>query len=485
MPQLLSLAPRLQCLTQVAWCRMSALMVVLVASCLCPCDVVEAQRPPAAGKKGGAPAGTKPAAPGNPKTAPASDANTPAVPPLELPADYTPPKAEPDALTQFNELIGPADIQQWGKIKNKYSSALRNGAPTAADKALITEGLKYRLYIMTMKDQVRQLSERRMELVATDLQQAGRIMKADEVKAFRRSVLEQLVTLATPLLKNNYHVRYHIATLLGELDLLPDDTVKGFKHETYPQAAEPLVSVLADPEQPSAVKIAAARSLIRIVRFGDVPVDLRHKIATAAVNELAKADTYPWYQMRLCELLSTVDVSIDLQTRQPFVVNMLRSVVRDSKRDFRTRAEAARALGRVPLDGQVDISAMMRDISQFALELATAAQQSPKDPKWKLCFFTLYGAYKPADASDTDATKKALGGLMNNTQAATIAQQSYKLIVPMVNAVLNDQAVSVPDVQALQAWLQQNAPATGGTGNVGGTVTPAQPASQATVKSPR
>ncbi len=428
---------------------------------------------PNTGKKTTTPTGKK-------GTSGAGTTAEPPKPPQTLPADYQPPGVPPEIMTDWVELLTPAEREEFKKIRNKYSSALRNGATSASDREALAQGLKYRVQIMSMKDQLRELHDRRIELVAQDLQQAGRIMKADEVKAFRRTVLEQVVKYAEPMLQGNFYSRIQAATLLGELDLVTEDTIRNLKHETYTPACEPLLKVLLDPKQPVAVKITAARSMVRLVKFGDVPVELRHRIATGVLSELAKADTHYWYQMRLAEILACLDVTLDLQSRKPFVVNGLDAALRDSRRDFRARAKPARALGRVPFDREVDVSALNRDLMQLALEMATAAQENPTDTKWKQCFFDLYLAYKPLDSTDKDATRKTPAGLLNNPQAQTAAQQTYRLILPMVNAVINNRAIGVPDVQALQAWLQTNAPAGNAVNSVSGSRTGTTPMAQPT-----
>lgn len=403
----------------------------------------------------------------------------PPPPDYNLPEGYQPPPPPNEMMLLVDELLQPADIENFKKIRTKYSSALRNGSTTAADRQLINEGLRYRVHIMTMADQRRELHDRRSELVQLDLNNAGRIMKPDDVRGFRKSVLDEVVKLTVPLLKNNFYVRIQAATLLGELDWIPDDPTRGLKHESFWPAFDPLVKVLKDPEQPVAVKIAAARSLVRLTRFGEVPVTQRYDIAKAITEELANPQTHYWYQMRLIDVLASLDVTLDLQTRKPFVVNSLLDVVRDAKRDFRTRSNAVWALGRVPLDREVDISAMLRDIMQLTLELGTAAQENKDAPQWRQCFVDLYLAYKPADGNDKDATRKSPAGLLSNSQTATAAGPTYKLTLPMVNAVITGKGVSVAEVQAVQAWLDQNSPApkAGVVGaNAAGTSRAAQPA---------
>jgi len=409
---------------------------------------------------------SKPAAPnqkGAAKKAAAAPLPDPAVDPNGgLPANFQPPPAPPEMMTLEAPLLTEAQQENWKKIRSRYSSLVRGSSDlsSAADKKLLEEGLTYRLYIMTLKDQLdrRELHDRRLELTSTDLQTAGKLLKPQDVRKFRQTIMETIVRLTEPLLQNNFYVRMQAVILLGELDLIAEDTTRNLKHETYTPACELLVKVLSDPDQPEAIKIAAARSIIRLLRYGPAGVELRHKVATTLVSEFNRPGTHFWYQMRLAEALSTIDISLDLQTRKPIMVTALQSAVRDNKRDVRVRAEAARSLGRIPLDPQVDLSALMRDIMELAQQMAAAQQQTPEQPIWKQAFFDLYLAFHHLDAADKNADKKIDGGLLNNPSTSAMAKQTYPMIVPMVNDVLNDRQIKAPDVQKVQEWLTQNAP---------------------------
>lgn len=409
-------------------------------------------KPPAPNQKKGA---TK-----DPQAAPLPDPA--AAPNGGLPANFQPPPAPPEMMTLEAPLLTEAQQDNWKKIRSRYSSLVRGSSDlsSAADKKLLEEGLTYRLYIMTLKDQLdqRELHDRRLDLTSTDLQTAGKLLKPQDVRKFRQTIMETIVRLTEPLLQNNFYVRLQAVTLLGELDLIAEDTPRNLKHETYTPACELLVKVLNDPQQPEAVKIAAARSIIRLLRYGPAGVELRHKVATTLVAEFNRPETHFWYQMRLAEALSTIDIALDLQTRKPIMVIALQNAVRDTKRDVRVRAEAARSLGRIPLDAQVDISALMRDIMELAQQMAAAQQQNPEQPVWKQVFFDLYLAFHHLDAADKNADKKTDGGLLNNPSSSALAKQTYPMIVPLVNDVLNDRQIKAPDVQKVQEWLTQNAP---------------------------
>ena len=94
---------------------------------------------------------------------------------------------------------------------------------------------------------------------------------------------------AAPLLENQYYVRIHGATLYGELNLTEprDDLSPKLKLETYTPPVDLLrTKVLRDPDQPLPVKIAAARSIVRLVRYGDLATSKRFDTVKDLLAEL-------------------------------------------------------------------------------------------------------------------------------------------------------------------------------------------------------
>jgi hypothetical protein len=149
-------------------------------------------------------------------------------------------------------------------------------------------------------------------------------------------------------------------------------------------------------------------------------------------------------------------MDVDLVQGKPIVVDVLKAVLADDKREWTVRAEAAKSLGRVPLPAACNPPSVPKAIAAFALKLAKAAQQSPQtkgeEPKWKSEFFRVYLAFQQLDANDLMADKKSKAGLLNNPQAA--AKPSYDLIVPLVAAILQAQRLTVQHVQALEAFVK-------------------------------
>jgi hypothetical protein len=448
--------------------------VAVIASVLATAQCVLAQPPMPGGGHGGAGAPKKKVLPSKPvpgaKTgAPKSkEAAMPAdMSPDKLPAGYEPPLPAHELMLLDLPLMSAEELTANRKLIGKYAQKLRRGEyQTKEDKELIDKGLRYRLYVMTTKDQERDLHKRREELTQQDLRNAGGLIaKADQQLTFRKYVLGEVLKLVEPMLDNSFYVRIQAVTLLGELELVPADPTKNIKVETYTPACELLLKVLDSPDQPPAVKIAAARSLVRLCKFSGVnlpPVEMRHRIAKSALAELAKTDTHYWYQMRLIEVLSALDVAFDLQTKKPFIVTAMQSILNDPQRDWHARAEAAWALGRVPFDSSVDVPGVIRDVMQFTHDLAKAAQQSPSEPRWKTCLFKVYLAFQPLNTDDREATRRTRGGLLNSplSAAQTQAQQVYPLIVPIVNTVLNDKPIVAKMISDIDAWLQKAKPTT-------------------------
>lgn len=399
--------------------------------------------------------------------------------PEALPENYAPPPATKDKImTEEVRLAEPAEIDKLKKDLAKYQNVLRKPIAGDAEKALIRNGIRYRLALMCLKevpgpndtvvDNRKNLSKLHDDLLR-DMNSAASVPEtanAAQVKSFRQMVLQELVNQAAPLLANqNFYVRLHIAILLGELDLTKEDPKLNFKQEAFAPPADPLVKVILDPQQPEAVKVAAVNGLVRILRLGNPNIALRTKVAQALVAELnsrvgpGEKEKNHWYQMRLAGAMSVVDVDLD-EARKPFVVNVLLAVMADAKRTWAVRSEAAKSLGRVPLPPACNPPSVTQAVAAFALQLAKAAQLQPPskadDPRWRSEFIKVYLAFQPLDANDLTADKKSKAGLLNNPAAA--AKTAYGLIVPMVAAILHGQRLTVQQVQMLEAYIVPNPP---------------------------
>ncbi len=451
--------------------RYLALALLLVGLLAVPSRESFAQHGAPAGKKDnkkGA-AGKTATTPGGKSTpqqkpVPATNPGDTAVDPVTgLPKDYKVPPEKPDVMIENEPLVTPEELTELKKSLNAYKKALNaTGSLTDEQKTAVRKGIKYRLALVCEKENLQKLHQFREDLSVRDLQLAGKLQPAADVRNFRKFILTEIVKQADALLKKNLYVRIQAVTLVGELDLTEADTQRNLKLEAHADGLPLLAKVLADPEQPLAVKIAATRSIVRLLRYGVPSVPIKHEVANAVVAELKDSKKFFWYQLRLVEALSLLDNALDLQNRKPFIVDTLRMVMNDPERDWQVRAMAARSLGRVPFDPAVSPPAVIGEVAVFARDMAKAAQQQPKNPIWKTNFWFLYLAFNAQDGTDQDAARRGRGGFRNNALTASLSEPVYQLVLPIVNKLFADQPVTVELIKGLDDWVQKNKPLGGG-----------------------
>lgn len=369
----------------------------------------------------------------------------------------------------------PDEIESLKRSVNAFKSALNKGeAAGAAGKDLIRKGIRYRLALMTLKANRDQIGTFREDLTVRELQSAGRLLrKADETTEFRRLVMQEVVDQCRELLQNNLYVRIQAALILGELNLTEADPKKGLTTVGFGPAIDPLVDVILDPNQPESVKIVAVNGIYRQLRTSQPEAKLKIKLADALVKEFSRNDTHFWYQWRLAAAMSALDVSLDFN-REPFVANALIQAVGDEKRQWIVRAEAAYALGRVPLEASVNYDRLLFSIGQMAHGLGVARNADDKGTgslDWARCFRQLYLAFQQLDAKDMTADGKLKAGLLNRPTNQAPTRELYQQLLPLINAGLNGEKIPDPALAALDAWVKKNTPAGAGVaqGNSGTT----------------
>ena len=427
--------------------------LLALSCCLATVDVAWSQQPNPKGKAKPAPVPAK-----GPAPAFVIDSET-------LPPDFVPPREQDPLFSVIKPLALPDEMDKLKKDESKAQSAFNRGEWNDASKAVIHNVIRHRLSQMCLEKNLQRETLNELYKLRVDLLRAlngagstAQDLKPEQLKKFRSEVMLEFVKQATPLLENNLYVREQVVIMLGELELVQENPKKGVAAEAFTPAFEPLVSVIADPKQPASVKLLAVNKLTRVLKIGTPNVNERTKIAEAIIAELAKTDTHWWYQMRLAGTLGSVALD---QLKQPIVVTALKGVVSDPKRAWTVRAEAAKALGRVPLPPASDPPSVVRAIADLALQLAKAAQQKPDDPQWKTAFWKVYLAFVPFDAKDTDATKAGKTGLLNNAIVGGSAKTAYAVIIPLVRAILNGQRLTAAQLSDLETWLKANTPGGG------------------------
>ena len=391
----------------------------------------------------------------NPTKAPTAAAEK-KPPDIQLPPGFQPPDVIPEIFRIEKPLLTDTEERQLARDYTKYRKAAQQGVLTQATEKLITNGARWRLYKMTMKENREKLAELREEILR-DVRFASKAAGAPEDA--RKFLLGELTRLAPDLFDGNYYVRLNAVQLLGQLDEKDANLSRKIPRTAFTPAATPLLKFVQDPKQPEEIKVIAVKGLSRISRIGKPSLTVRQEMARTLVDQLKNPDTHYWYQQWLAEALADVGVvhSVD---RKPFVVQILGEVMKDGTRDWRARTAAAKALGRLPLDASIPIDLIVYAVADLSNRLALAYNKNPRLLQvWKYCFIDIYLAFHHED--DEERNEKA--GFNNQFPNNRQVNDTYQLVVPLVAAVLNQNpgdAKPIPNaqLQPLQNWLKDNVP---------------------------
>ena len=368
----------------------------------------------------------------------------------QLPPGYIAP---PERLSIFDldqPIASKEEMEQLKKVSKDFAKVKNSGDLSPGGQKSLEAGIRYKLAEMTMKEKLYELPLLRKRFLeqVTPTSTSGR---PDDVKATTQFIGQMIVKHIPELFKNQYHVRLQAAELLGELDYAP-----AYEVLTQVLQAKDIQEDEVDG-QPEAVKIAAAKSLIRILRFASPQPKDRMAIAFSVTAELQKPDTHWWLQYRLIDALRYCEISgLDAKNNdRPFVLESLLSVIKDPQRDWRVRTRACYALGRVALPkGAVKPEDLVAAVSDCALQLSNAAAAKPNDPEWKNCIWNIYLAFHKGGTQrepDLDVDRKP-GGLLEKIRPA--AQPAYDAIVPIVNDIMSGKAPDAGNLRNLSTFVR-------------------------------
>ncbi len=411
-------------------------------------------------------------------TGPAAD-KPPAAQPAgpELPG-FSPPRAIPEIMRISKPLLTAAEEREYLRSADGrgFASALRTGKRSRSADQMIRKGVRYRLYKMTMKKNQGALHKIREELLR-DLKGAGLLEKKLEAKvSFREFVVQEVTARAEELLDNNFHVRLQAVIVLAQLNLLEEDRRNKQPAVAFTPAAEVLLKVVVDKDQPQAMKIQAVKGLKRIALLGRPDNDLKFRIADNLVEQLTDENLHYWYQMRLAEALGAIDLFLHRNTQTPFIVDALSKVVVDRKRHWIVRCQAARSLGRAHLvpqgtggraGGKVNVRLIAYQIADLGRQMADGYNKNPRAFYWKDCYFKLYLAFQPLD----DGEKRRHAGLLMRMEQIKdprfaadkqLVKDAYQAVVlPLARDVLKPNAPArLPKemLNEIDEWLLKKKP---------------------------
>jgi hypothetical protein len=379
-----------------------------------------------------------------------------------LPEGYEVPPEPPEPLTtsegwDFDPADG--DDKKRRPMLAKYKSIFQAGMFSGdADKKLVVDIIRYKLAQMTLSKNRDKIHTLRTELL-NDIKYSP--TNKNGSRDVRKFMLKTIVDEAPQLFKYNAIARINAAILLAELSEPPynEADADGPRKPAEPcvRAFAPLMELVKDKQQLTAVRIWGVNGLVRIAMVTD-KAQQRFDIVETLVKLLEEsASEHEWYQWRLVEGLGRLGL-IQNQAKSPVVPVELARVLADEKRPWLVRAEAAQSLGRLPYSSadNIDLGMIAHLTAELTRQMTDAYnKEKPKRALWKLCFIKVYGAFKPVDDDQKRGlmTQVEKGGLQTHKGAV---QEAFKWVLPIVRAVVTGSEGIETSLADLKKWLEAN-----------------------------
>ena len=363
---------------------------------------------------------------------------------------------KPAAVAECKNLIKPSDLKQLKADAQKFRKAMGKSSLSQSDINTIKNFARIQVLQMSLEEKRRSLPDIR------------KTIKQDFLRASSAStelLLAELLKQSQKLLNCPLPVRLNAVLLIGELNRTPANLTKKIPAVPYEEKTEVLLSIIKDPKQHPAVKIAAVNGLYRVCKDSSLKVTLRKKVGATVVAELKnpKADT--WYKRVCIATLGVVDDLYDAR-RKPYIIQTLSAILTDNQEAWLVRAAAANALGRAKMDGQINLPLINYEIARFMYDLARQFNRNPRHYYWKTCVFQVYTAYRKLDARDIALLDRVKSPPLSKHRSNV--EETYDQILPIINAIYSTPKplpkVKIPAVpkdrlEALKDFIEKNRPA--------------------------
>ncbi|MCA9073612.1 MAG: hypothetical protein KDA93_01165 [Planctomycetaceae bacterium] len=364
-----------------------------------------------------------------------------------------------------NPLMTPEDEAKYDSSKlQEYASSLRNPNPRPVDERIILEGMRYRVYRMTIAENWESIGNLRSAFVKDIDNFAKDSPRSREIA----------LTAATKYLSELLTDQPRIVTLnailgLGQLNQKPENRIEKTPNMPYAPAAEPLLSVIENASQTREAKVMAAFGLGRILLDSDPPRSTRDNVARILSKELdvdkdrrLKPDE-EWYLLRVVETLGYLKEP-RTAIGEPVAVDALWKTLLNENLPMTLRAHAARSLSQFDLDRSFDIGLIAHEVTRLGGLVTVQFNARLNAPEWRRCYLDIYFTFHP----QTDEQLARGWGL--RAQAKTpalrthqeLVEGAYKESLKLVNGALGaippkkiDNAV----LKEVADWLGTNPPA--------------------------
>lgn len=400
----------------------------------------------------------------------------------ELPGNLLQGQEVPPEMDITKELLTEGDETEFRKKggEQAFQNALKSTNPSDDEKKALDAAAKHYVYRFTLKKFREEETPVKKEPKGEQPKVAPPAGPKERLPDLRKSLLNSIRTYAkTPaareyflksltdrlaeILDNHFLVRLNAVLLLGQLQSDNGNPQKGIEPTPYVGAYVVLLKVIKDEKQHIVIKIVAVRGLTRICRggFADPNDKRRSEIAIALAPELVKKTTHWWYQMALAESLGAAGVVYDPSNKQsPVILQVLAEAMADKNRHWQVRTEAARAIGYLPLDGNLNFAPVAYEMVNLGYQMSLAYNAKPGRDAWSNYYLNLYLAFKAPNANLKIAGGKRKPGLLEALPSSKEVKEAYEQVVLMTAHVLNGagKQFSADQLKAVTSWQQSHVP---------------------------
>lgn len=376
----------------------------------------------------------------------------------------------------------------------RYKQVLQNGNWNAQNQKVIQQWVDWRLKSFTMKEfkvkkiipdpnnpgkfktevviEKNKIGDRRSEFLR-EFRTAG----GGKNRRFREEVSKEIVKQAAKLLDNNFYVRLHVIKLVSDLNVMPANLIVNPPEapEAFKGSARFLLDkVIKDKNQPDALRVIAVNGLKRIGHLSKgMKVTERQEIAEALMKEFERPKLHTWYQRRLLDAMSAIDLP-DFAGAGAKISQVLATTMNDAGRDPKVRAQAAFALSRASQPANLNVDLLMHEYVQLTIALSKLYNADiaagKKTPHWANNFLHIYLAFHPLHRYEPALYERRVAiadrkpWLKARYSGNAKMTSAYKVILPVVQHVLQQSQKEKPTgvtgntLTDLTGWVATNRP---------------------------
>lgn len=380
-------------------------------------------------------------------------------------------------LENYPPLISKDEYDGFRRKRSEFRQLISEGTTDDASREKVNAGLKILLHGLTLEelqDSVAANEALKNVFRYVVFNAGSKINQSASRRLYREELFDSMMPLLKELLQHNYYVRLRATIILGNMDLVPGKLREGVEPEPYRPAAELCLELISSDDQPEAVKIKAARCVEKSLKYGELRSSTRKNAALVCIDQLLNDSQTWWYKNVLIDCL--VATELEINENKPFIVEALAKVLSDPTQHKMSRSHAAYALGRVPMNSQMQLNLHLISFEIMSLAVSMANdrnnlirtyQGAPPEQfmsEWGICFQGTYLAYQP-----TNQLEKNLGmGLLQRVTKpgmgndSAVITGSYALISQFYAHCMRLENIKSPFPEAMitagREWLDEYPP---------------------------